>query len=63
VDAPQKIHFVCELCGGEEGVTAVVGEVYAVFLLGFGEDVTMFGGVVEGSDDEAKLSFCASILK
>jgi hypothetical protein len=44
-------------------VTAVVGEIYAVFLFGFGEDVTMFGGVVEGSDGEAKLSVCASILK
>jgi hypothetical protein len=47
VDAPQKLHFVFELCGGEGGVASVVSKVCSS-LIGCGEEVAMFGDVVEG---------------
>jgi hypothetical protein len=47
VDAPQKHHFVCELCGGEEGVASVVSKVCST-VPGCSEEVAMFGDVVEG---------------
>jgi hypothetical protein len=45
---PTKIPCVCELCGGEGGVSAVVGEVFSV-KFGCGEEAIMPGGMVEGS--------------
>jgi hypothetical protein len=48
VDAPHKLHFVCELCGGEGGGSAVVGEVCSV-KFGCGVEVTMLGDAVGGS--------------
>jgi hypothetical protein len=49
VNAPQKFHFLSELSGYEGGVSAMVGEICAISF-GCGEEVAMFGGVVEGSD-------------
>jgi hypothetical protein len=49
VSAPHEFHFVYELSGCEGGMSAMAGEICSISF-GCGEEVAMFGGVVEGSD-------------
>jgi hypothetical protein len=48
LEVPLKFYFVCELCEGVGGVSAMVGDICSI-ALSCGEEVAMFGGVVEGS--------------
>jgi hypothetical protein len=59
VDIPHKFHFVCELGGCEELMSAIVDEFCAISF-GRGEEVAMFGSVVVGSNGGDDIVFYAS---
>jgi hypothetical protein len=55
-NVPHEFYFVCELSGCEGGVSIMTGKIRSISF-GFGLEVTMFGGVVEGNDGGGKTVF------
>jgi hypothetical protein len=56
VDAPHNLYLVCDLSGRDRGVSIRIGEICSISF-GFGLEVAMFGGVVEGSDGAGETLF------